>query len=47
MFYRMKQCVDKLPEDRLYFNSSCYAHYLTLNHLGPRYSMGIGFAEGK
>lgn len=43
-FLSIKQCTDKLPEDSKRYLSSPSAPFSI--SLGPRYSMGIGFAEG-
>jgi len=43
-FHSIKQCAARLPEDR---KPPLPCFESELNHLsGPRYSMGIGFAEG-
>jgi tRNA-guanine family transglycosylase len=47
VFWRIiKQCADKLPIDRKLPFTPCTTRG-SCRQLGPRYSMGIGFAEGQ
>lgn len=48
--FSVKQCADKLPEDSEYLSIIQITSYYVSqfkNKIGPRYCMGIGFAEGR